>query len=152
MKNSPKSVSEQLQSLKNSINSNRIRDFNQKRSKVKHYQPYYNDPCISKMCTFGSKCVVKNVTSKRLDSKRLTAKSGILVNPKTEESSQVFDFLNKYAVCKCPPVLDCLEKIEDQPRKGVICGSDGVEYANKCQLERRQCLLQRRIWVSKVIK
>ena len=83
-----------------------------------------------------------------LGSRPLT-KSGILINPKNSAVSagSVYDFLNKYAVCKCPPVIECLEKIENNPG-GVICGSDGVEYANKCQLERRQCLLQRRIWVS----
>ena len=100
------------------------------------------------MCTFGAECIVKNVTSERLNLKR---KSGIDKNPpKTLSANSMYDFLNKYAVCKCPPVIDCLEKLENDNNKksGVICGSDGIEYENKCQLERRQCLLQRRIWVS----
>ena len=164
------SVSKQLQNLKtwnkNFKNAN-FKSSNSlgKRAKIKHYQPYYNDPCISKMCTFGAECVVKNVTSsrlntKRLDNDRLTAKSGILVvsskeAKKVPSANSMYDFLNKYAVCKCPPVIDCFDKIESERSNtssrnpsGVICGSDGVEYANKCQLERRQCLLQRRIWVS----
>ena len=87
---------------------------------------------------------MRNVSSERLDAKRMAA-SG--VDTQKQLSNSVLEFMNKYAVCKCPPVMDCLKTIEND-KQNVICGSDGVEYANKCQLERRQCLLQRRIWVS----